>query len=93
MVTDLAEICGQEAAKRALEVAAAGGHSLLLIGSVGAGKTVLARCLPGLLPADTPRPVRAPGLGLTPACGLAGADPRWARRALTLCQAAARNLA
>jgi magnesium chelatase family protein len=47
-------------------VAAAGGHSLMLIGPSGAGKTLLARCLPGLLPPDTPRPVRAPGLGLTP---------------------------
>jgi magnesium chelatase family protein len=37
-------------AKRGLEVAAAGGHSLLLVGPVGAGKTMLARCLPGLLP-------------------------------------------
>jgi magnesium chelatase family protein len=70
VVTDLAEVCGQEAAKRALEVAAAGGHSLLLIGPVGAGKSMLARCMPGLLPASddpaTPRPVRAPGLTLTP---------------------------
>jgi len=66
VVTDLAEVVGQEAARRALEVAAAGGHSLLLIGPAGAGKTLLVRCLPGLLPPDTPRPVRAPGLGLTP---------------------------
>jgi magnesium chelatase family protein len=47
---DLAHVRGQEAAKRALEVAAAGGHSLLLAGPMGAGKTMLARCLPGLLP-------------------------------------------
>ena len=68
MVTDLAEVCGQEAARRALEVAAAGGHSLLLIGPAGAGKSMLAHCLPGLLPADgeTPQTVRVPGLGLTP---------------------------
>jgi len=66
VVTDLAEVCGQEVAKRALEVAAAGGHRLLLIGPSGAGKSILARCLPGLLPPDTPRPVRVPGLGLTP---------------------------
>jgi magnesium chelatase family protein len=68
VVTDLAEVCGQEAAKRALEVAAAGGHSLLLIGPAGAGKSMLARCLPGLLPPgeETPRPVRVSGLGLTP---------------------------
>jgi len=66
VTTDLGEVCGQEAAKRALEVAAAGGHSLLLVGPSGAGKTLLARCLPTLLPADVPRPVRVPGLGLTP---------------------------
>jgi magnesium chelatase family protein len=42
---------GQESAKRAVELAAAGGHPLLLVGPGGAGKTLLARCLPGLLPA------------------------------------------
>jgi len=67
VVSDLGEVCGQEAARRALEVAAAGGHSLLLIGPSGAGKSMLARCLPGLLPAegDAPRPVRMPGMHLT----------------------------
>ncbi|MDE2945108.1 MAG: YifB family Mg chelatase-like AAA ATPase [Gemmatimonadota bacterium] len=47
---DLSAVKGQPVAKRALEVAAAGGHNLLLSGCPGAGKTSLARCLPGLLP-------------------------------------------
>jgi magnesium chelatase family protein len=49
-VEDLADVRGQAAARRALEVAAAGGHNLLMIGPPGAGKTMLARRLPGLLP-------------------------------------------
>ena len=48
--SDLSEIHGQAFARRALEVAAAGGHNLLMIGPPGAGKTMLARRLPGILP-------------------------------------------
>jgi magnesium chelatase family protein len=47
---DLADVRGQEAARRALEVAAAGGHNILLFGPPGTGKTLLARCLPSILP-------------------------------------------
>jgi magnesium chelatase family protein len=47
---DLADVRGQPDARRALEIAAAGGHNLLMIGPPGAGKTMLARRLPGILP-------------------------------------------
>lgn len=47
---DLADVRGQQAARRALEIAAAGGHHMLMTGAPGAGKTMLARCLPSILP-------------------------------------------
>jgi len=48
--SDLADIAGQETPKRALELAAAGGHNLLLVGPPGTGKTLLARAFPSILP-------------------------------------------
>lgn len=51
---DLKQVKGQETAKRALEIAAAGGHNLLMIGPPGAGKSLMASCLPGILPELTP---------------------------------------
>ena len=54
-VPDLDEVRGQSTAKRALEIAAAGGHNLLFIGPPGTGKSMLARRLPGILPEMTER--------------------------------------
>lgn len=53
-LVDLALVQGQQVARRAAEISAAGGHHLLLVGPPGAGKTMIAKALPGLLPPLTP---------------------------------------
>lgn len=68
---DLCEVRGQAVARRALEVAAAGGHNLLLIGPPGVGKSLLARCLPGILPPLA----QAEALEVTRIYSAAGQDP------------------
>lgn len=68
---DLAHIRGQEHAKRALEVAAAGGHNLLMSGPPGSGKTLLARTLPSILPGMSP----SESLGVTKVYSVAGLLP------------------
>ena len=54
ITADLKQVKGQETAKRALEIAAAGGHNLLMVGPPGSGKSLLASCLPGNLPELSP---------------------------------------
>ena len=53
IAADFADVKGQEHVKRAVEVACAGGHNLIMIGPPGAGKTMIANCIPGILPAMT----------------------------------------
>jgi magnesium chelatase family protein len=73
----LADVCGQSQAKRALRVAAAGGHSLLLIGPPGCGKSMLAQRLPSLLPelTETEAIDVAAVASVAGAAGIAGAWP------------------
>ena len=67
---DLRDVRGQPAARRALEIAAAGRHNLLMVGPPGSGKTMLARRLPGILPAAQPRR----------SCSRSPASTRWRAR-------------
>ena len=77
---DFADVVGQGTAKRALEIAAAGGHNVIMVGPPGAGKTMLARRLPSILPALS----EAEALDVTAIHSVAGAlapgDPRVAAR-------------
>ena len=56
-IGDLSEVHGQESAKRALEIAAAGGHAMLMVGPPGSGKTMLASRLPTIMPEMTPNEI------------------------------------
>jgi len=70
---DLQDVMGQEQVKRALEIAAAGGHNILLIGSPGAGKSMLAKRLPSILP-DMSRDEALASSGIWSVAGMA--DPK-----------------
>ena len=66
---DFADVMGQENVKRALEVAAAGGHNVLMVGPPGSGKSMLAKRLPGILP-DMSREETMESTGIWSVCGL-----------------------
>lgn len=77
---DLSDVRGQHHAKRALEIAAAGGHSLLMVGPPGSGKSMLASRLPGILPEMTEK--EALESAIVASIGDAGFDVRrWGKRA------------
>jgi magnesium chelatase family protein len=76
---DLADVRGQPRARRALEVAAAGGHSLLMVGPPGAGKSMLAARLPGVLPPLDDEAALECATLASIAAG-SGATPRWGAR-------------
>ena len=76
---DLSDVRGQAQAKRALELAAAGGHSMIMVGPPGTGKTMLASRLPGILPPMTP--VEALASAAVQSLGTRGFDvSQWGRR-------------
>ena len=76
---DLADVRGQEHVKRALEIAASGGHNMLMCGPPGSGKTLLASCMPGILPPLT----AAEALEVTKIASVAGVAATGARLSYT----------